>query len=252
MGKLTGKTALITGGARSIGAAAAETFAREGAKVLIGDVLDAEGSAMAAAIRAHGGEVEYVHLDVTDETQWRAAVARACERFGQLDILLNNAGIASAPAPIEDRSVEEWDRVMAINVTGVFLGIKHAIPAMRRTGGGSIINMSSMRALGQFRTTDAAYAASKGAVRTLTKVVAGQYAADKIRCNSVHPGPIDTALLRAAFPDPASLAQRLSRVPLGRAGTLDEIVAAILYFAADDSAFTTGAELVVDGGALVD
>ena len=123
---------------------------------------------------------------------------------------------------------------------------------MRRAGSGSIINMSSMRALGQFRTTDAAYAASKGAVRMLTKVVAGQCAADKIRCNSVHPGPIDTAMLRAAFPDAQSFAERLSRVPLGRAGTLTEIVAAIMYFASDESAFTTGAELVVDGGALVD
>jgi NAD(P)-dependent dehydrogenase (short-subunit alcohol dehydrogenase family) len=252
MGKLAGKTALITGGARSIGAAAAHAFAREGANVLIGDVLDAEGRAVADAICAQGGKADYFHLDVTEEANWQAAVERACARFGQLTILLNNAGIASTPASIEQRSADEWDRVMAINVRGVFLGIKHAIPAMRRAGGGTIINMSSVRALGQFRTTDAAYAASKGAVRTLTKVVAGQCAVDKIRCNSIHPGPIDTALLRAAFPDPASLAQRLSSVPLGRAGTLDEIVAAILYFASDESAFTTGAELVIDGGALVD
>lgn len=252
MGKLTGKTALVTGGARSIGEAAARMFAHEGARVLVADVLDDEGRAVADAIRAEGGVADYLHLDVTSEADWCRAIDHAVARFGSLDILLNNAGIVSSPASIEDRSAEEWDRVMDINVKGVFLGVKHAIPAMRRAGGGSIINMSSMRALGQFRTTDAAYAASKGAVRMFSKVVAGQYAADKIRCNTVHPGPIDTAMLRAAFPDPQSFAERLSRVPLGRAGTLTEIVAAILYFASDDSAFTTGAELVVDGGALVD
>jgi 3alpha(or 20beta)-hydroxysteroid dehydrogenase len=152
--------------------------------------------------------------------------------------------------PIEERTAEEWDRVMAVNARGVFLGTKYAIPAMRRAGGGSIVNISSVAAIGQSLHQEPAYAASKGAVRILTKVTASQHAKDRIRCNSVHPGPVDTEMFHSAFTDPEALRQRLERVPLRRMGTVDEIVSAVLYLASDDSSYITGSELVIDGGAL--
>ncbi|PYM98075.1 MAG: cyclopentanol dehydrogenase [Candidatus Rokuibacteriota bacterium] len=250
MGKLDGKVALISGGARGQGAAEAETFAREGAKVVFGDVRDAEGQKVEATIRAHGGEAVYVHLDVTNEADWKSAVQTATGRFGKLDILVNNAAIVIPRVAIEDRTVEEWDRVMAVNARGVFLGTKHAIPAMRRAGGGSIVNISSVAGIGQSLHQEPAYAASKGAIRIFTKVTASQHAQDRIRCNSVHPGPIDTDMLHSAMPDPDVLKKRLERVPLGRMGTVPEIVTVVLYLASDDSAYMTGSELVIDGGAL--
>jgi len=250
MGKLDGKVALISGGARGQGAAEAETFAREGAKVVFGDVRDAEGQKVEATIRAHGGEAVYVHLDVTNEADWKSAVQTATGRFGKLDILVNNAAIVIPRVAIEDRTVEEWDRVMAVNARGVFLGTKHAIPAMRRAGGGSIVNISSVAGIGQSLHQEPAYAASKGAIRIFTKVTASQHAQEGIRCNSVHPGPIDTDMLHSAMPDPDVLKKRLARVPLGRMGTVPEIVTVVLYLASDDSAYMTGSELVIDGGAL--
>ena len=250
MGKLDGKVALISGGARGQGAAEAETFAREGAKVVFGDVRDAEGQKVEATIRAHGGEAVYVHLDVTSEADWKTAVQTATGRFGKLDILVNNAAIVIPRVAIEDRTVEEWDRVMAVNARGVFLGTKHAIPAMRRAGGGSIVNISSVAGIGQSLHQEPAYAASKGAIRIFTKVTASQHAKDRIRCNSVHPGPVDTDMLHSAMPDPDVLNKRLERVPLGRMGTVPEIVTVVLYLASDDSAYMTGSELVIDGGAL--
>jgi 3alpha(or 20beta)-hydroxysteroid dehydrogenase len=250
MGKLDGKVALISGGARGQGAAEARTFAREGAKVVFGDIRDAEGKQVEAAIRAGDGEAVYVHLDVASEADWRSAVQLAGDRYGRLDILINNAAIVIPRVPIEERTVEEWDRVMAINARGVFLGTKHAIPALRRAGGGSIVNISSVAGIGQSLHQEPAYAASKGAVRIFTKVTASQHAQDRIRCNSVHPGPVDTEMLHSAISDPAALRRRLERVPLRRMGTVDEIVTAVLYLASDDSSYVTGAELVIDGGAL--
>ena len=250
MGKLDGKVALISGGARGQGAAEAETFTREGARVVFGDVRDAEGEKVAAAIHAAGGDAVYVHLDVASERDWQAAVKTAVDRYGRLDILVNNAGIVIPRVPIEERTVEEWDRVMAINARGVFLGTKHAIPAMRRAGGGSIVNISSVAGIGQSLHQEPAYAASKGAVRIFTKVTASQHAKDKIRCNSVHPGPVDTDMLHSAMPDPEVLRRRMERVPLGRMGRVDEIVTLVLYLASDDSAWVTGSEMVIDGGAL--
>ena len=250
MGKLDGKVALISGGARGQGATEATRFAEEGAKVVFGDIRDAEGKKVEEAIRAAGGEAVYVHLDVTNESDWRNAVQTATSRYGRLDTLINNAGIVIARVPIEARTVEEWDRVMAVNARGVFLGTKHAIPAMRAAGGGSIVNISSVAGIGQSLHQEPAYAASKGAVRIFTKVTASQHAADRIRCNSVHPGPIDTEMLHSAIADPAALERRLQRVPLGRLGTVDEVVAVVLFLASDDSSYMTGSELVVDGGAL--
>jgi 3alpha(or 20beta)-hydroxysteroid dehydrogenase len=250
MGKLDGKVALISGGARGQGAAEAETFAREGAKVVFGDVRDDDGRKVETAIHAAGGDAVYVHLDVTSEADWKSAVTTAITRYGKLDVLVNNAGIVIPRVPIEERTVEEWDRVMAVNARGVFLGTKHAIPAMRRAGGGSIVNISSVAGIGQSQHQEPAYAASKGAIRIFTKVTASQHAAEGIRCNSVHPGPIDTDMIHAAMSDPAVLERRLRRVPMGRLGTVDEVVRAVLYLASDDASYVTGSELVIDGGAL--
>jgi cyclopentanol dehydrogenase len=250
MGRLDGKVALISGGARGQGAAEAETFAREGAKVVFGDVRDDEGRKVEATIRANGLDAVYVHLDVTGEADWQRAVQTAESRFGKLDVLINNAAIVIPRVPIEQRTVEEWDRVMAVNARGVFLGTKHAIPAMRRAGGGSIVNISSVAGIGQSLHQEPAYAASKGAVRIFTKVTASQHAKDRIRCNSVHPGPVDTEMFHSAFRDREAMERRLQRVPLGRMGTVAEIVSLVLYLASDEASYMTGSELVVDGGAL--
>ena len=195
--RLEGKVALISGGARGQGAAEARLFAREGAKVVIGDILDAEGQQVEAEIAESGGECVYVHLDVTSEEEWQNAVSRAVAQFGKLDVLVNNAGIFP-PARIEDTTEELWDRVMDINGKGVFLGTKCAIPEMRKAGGGSIINISSTAGL-RGSPTAAAYGASKGAVRLLTKSTAIQYAGENIRANSVHPGIIETDMLDYDF-----------------------------------------------------
>lgn len=250
MGKLDGKVALISGGARGQGAAEAETFAREGAKVVFGDIRDVEGQKVEAAIRAAGGEATYVHLDVTSEADWQSAVRTATGRHGRLDILINNAAITIARVPIEERTAAEWDQVMAVNAKGVFLGTKYAIPAMRRAGGGSIVNISSVAGIGQSLHQEPAYAASKGAIRIFTKVTASQHAKDKIRCNSVHPGPVDTEMFHRAFQDREAMERRLQRIPMQRMGTVAEIVSAVLYLASDDSSYVTGSELVIDGGAL--
>jgi NAD(P)-dependent dehydrogenase (short-subunit alcohol dehydrogenase family) len=250
MGKLDGKVALISGGARGQGAAEAKRFTLEGAKVVFGDVLDVEGKKVEETIRREGGDAVYLHLDVTSETDWENAVRTATNRHGKLDILINNAAILLPRVPIEERTADEWDRVMAVNAKGVFLGTKYAIPAMRRAAGGSIVNISSVAGIGQSFHQEPAYAASKGAVRIFTKVTASQHAKDKIRCNSVHPGPIDTEMLHSAMGDPAVLQRRLERVPLRRMGTVDEVVAIVLFLASDDSSYVTGSEIVVDGGAL--
>lgn len=250
MGRLDGKVALITGAGRGQGAAEVRSFTAEGAKVVFGDILDKEGEALAAEMKAQGADAEYLHLDVTSEADWKKAVDLAVSRFGKLDILINNAAIVIPRVPIEERTVEEWDRVMNVNVKGVFLGTKYAIPAMRAAGGGSIVNISSVAGLGQSSHQEPAYATSKGAIRIFTKVTATQHAKDNIRCNSVHPGPVDTEMFRAAFPNPEALAARLERVPMKRAGTIDEIVNGVLFLASDKSSYVTASELVIDGGAM--
>lgn len=250
MARLAGKVALISGAARGIGAEVVRTFAREGAAVVFGDLADDAGKTLESEVVRAGGKALYLHLDVTREDNWRQAAEEAVRRFGKLDILVNNAGIVPPAAPIEERSVEEWDQVMAVNVRGVFLGTKYAIPAMRRAGGGAIVNLSSVAGIGQSQIMEPAYAASKGAVRIFTKVTAAQHAKDRIRCNSVHPGPIDTDLLREVLADPDILTRRLTRIPMGRLGRIEEVVAGILFLASDEASYTTGTELLVDGGAL--
>ncbi|MCH8224246.1 MAG: glucose 1-dehydrogenase [Chloroflexi bacterium] len=247
MGRLDGKVAIISGGARGQGATEAKMFAREGAKVVIGDLLDEEGKQVEAQINESGGEATYVHLDVTQEDDWRSAVETAVSRYGKLDILVNNAGILIRKG-LEETTVEDWDRIMGVNAKGVFLGTKHAIPAMRRAGGGSIINISSTAGLVGSPNGSPSYTATKGAVRLLTKSTAIQYAKEGIRCNSVHPGPIDTDMIRDTMSDPARLEQRMQRLPMGRVGTSEDIAYGVLYLASDESSFVTGSELVIDGG----
>ncbi len=245
--RLAGKVALISGAARGMGAVEARLFAREGARVVLGDVLDAEGRAVEADIRGAGGEAVAVRLDVTREADWTAAVDAAERRFGKLDVLVNNAGVGG-PGRVEDVTLAEWNRVMDVNSTGVFLGTRAAIVAMRRAGGGSIVNISSQLGLVGVDNSSPQYQASKGAVRLLTKATAIQYAKDRIRVNSVHPGPIVTPMTEARRRDPASYALTVSRIPLGRYGEPEEVALGVLYLASDEASFVTGAELVIDGG----
>ena len=245
--RLAGKVALISGGSRGMGAAEAAMFCTEGASVVIGDVLDAEGKAVESEITGKGGRIAYIHLDVTSEADWQAAVDLAVSRFGKLDVLVNNAGIG-AHGKVEDTSAEAWDRVMAINAKGVFLGTKAVIPAMRRAGGGSIINISSQLGLVGSDHTSPHYSASKGAVCLLTKTTALQYASDGIRVNSVHPGPIETPMTAARRADPAVKAMMVSRIPMGRYGRANEVAYGVVYLASDEASFVTGSELVIDGG----
>jgi cyclopentanol dehydrogenase len=244
--RLQNKVALISGGAKGMGAVEAKIFAKEGAKVVIGDVLETEGKQIEAEINETGGECLFVPLDVTDENQWNEAVAATLGRFGKLDILINNAGIFRT-GRVEETSSAEWDQVMDINAKGVFLGAKAAIPAMREAGGGSIINLSSVAGLvGAAYST--AYSASKGAVRLFTKSTAIQYATDGVRCNSIHPGVIQTDMTKEAIADSQFKAQRLDPTPLARLGQPEDVAYGALYLASDESSFVTGAELVIDGG----
>ncbi len=247
MGRLDGKVVVISGGARGQGAAEARMMAREGAKVVFGDILDDEGRKVEAEITEAGNEAAYVHLDVTREDDWRAAIDTAVSRYGKLNVLVNNAAILIRKS-IEETTEEEWDRIMAVNAKGVFLGTKHAIPAMRQAGGGSIVNISSTARLVGSLDGSPSYTATKGAVRLFTKATAIQYAKENIRCNSVHPGPIDTDMIRDTLNDPARMERRMQRLPLKRVGTTEDIAFGVLYLASDESSFVTGAELVIDGG----
>ena len=248
MGRLDGKVAFISGGARGMGAEEARLFAREGAKVAIGDVLDEEGRSVEAEINDSGGDCLYIHLDVTSEANWQDAIAQTVSRFGALHILVNNAGIGGAGSPIADTPVEDWERVMDINGKGVFLGTKAAIPEMQKAGVGSIINISSQLGIVATDNSSAEYHASKGAVRILTKATAIQYAPDNIRANSIHPGPVKTPMTERRRGDAAYVDVTHSRIPLGRFAEPIEIAYAVLYLASDESGYVTGSEVVVDGG----
>jgi len=247
------KVALITGAASGMGAATARLFAREGAKaVFIADVLDKEGEAVVAEIVKAGGNATYIHLDVTDEAGWIAAVDKIVSAAGGLDVLVNNAGISgSAETDLYDTAA--WNRLMGINSTGVFLGMKHGIAAMKKGGpdgrkGGSVINLSSVSGIVGQGYIHVGYNASKGAVRLITKAGAAQHGRDGIRVNSVHPGLMPPMRTSGRTADPETRAKTLKGVPLRRAGEVDEVAYAILFLASDESSYVTGAELVVDGG----
>ncbi|MCH2319075.1 MAG: SDR family oxidoreductase, partial [SAR202 cluster bacterium] len=215
------------------------------AKVVFGHILDMEGEKVEAEINETGGEAKYIHLDVTNESEWETAVKESVNSYGKLDILVNNAGI-SIGKNVEETTLEEWDLVQDVNSKGVFLGTKAAIPAMRESGGGSIVNISSIAGL--VGIASAPYVASKGAVRLLTKSTAVQYGPENIRCNSVHPGFIETEMIRGILSNSEERAKRLAITPLGIFASAHDIALAVLFLASDESRYMTGSELVIDGG----
>ena len=240
MGRLDGKVAIITGAARGQGAAEARLFVAEGARVVLADVLDEEGEAVAAEL---GDAATYAHLDVTDEAQWQATVALAQERYGPVTVLVNNAGVLHFQA-VHKTELEDFDRILRVNVHGVFLGMKSVTDSMSRAGGGSIVNISSTAGL-QGLPYLGAYVASKWAVRGLTKTAAIDLGHKKIRVNSVHPGGIDTPMVAGTSAD----APFYKRLPVPRMGSADEAARAVLFLASDEASYIAGAELAVDGGA---
>ena len=245
MARLSGKVALISGGARGQGAEEARLFVQEGAKVIITDVLDDEGKKLEAELNEMGGDAQYMPLDVTDENQWDSVIQRILEAHGQIDILVNNAGILLEKG-VEETSEEEWDRIQDVNSKGVFLGIRAVLPAMREAGSGSIVNISSVAGL--IGSAYADYGASKGAVRLLTKSTAVQYGPEGVRCNSVHPGVIETDMTEGMLSDPRTREIRLKNTPLGTFAVAKDVAYAVLYLASDESRYVTGSELVIDGG----
>ncbi|NOG71192.1 SDR family NAD(P)-dependent oxidoreductase [Roseicella sp. DB1501] len=247
--RVANKVALVTGAASGMGAATARLLAREGAKVAVADMLEAEGQSVVAEIEKAGGTTRFLRLDVAEEDQWEAAVAEVTGAWGRLDILVNNAGISGSNTNnLYDTAL--WDRIMAVNARGVFLGVKHGVAAMRQGGGGSIINLSSISGVVGQQRIHCAYNASKAAVRLLTKSIAVQEGAAGIRVNSVHPGLMPPMRTSGATADPVFRAKMLNHVPLRRTGEVDEVAYAILFLASDESAYMTGTELHVDGGYL--
>jgi len=244
--RLQGKVALITGAASGMGKSEAEIFAKEGAKVVLADVLDAEGKAAADAI---GANARYVRLDVTSEPAWEQVIATTVAQWGKLDVLVNNAGISGTFDP-DIMSTAAWDKLMDVNAKGVFLGMKTALPVMVKQGAGSIVNISSVSGFAAQLGIHMAYNASKGAVRIMTKSAAVQYAKDGIRVNSVHPGVMPPMRTSQASADPEWRAKMLRVIPLRREGRVEEVASAVLFLASDDASYITGTELVVDGGLL--
>ena len=245
--RLDGKVAIITGGARGMGAEEARIFAREGATVVIGDVSEDEGRQLDAELNEMGAEALFLRLDVTVEEEWKEAIDTTVSRYGRLDVLVNNAGISGSFDP-DIVSTDAWDRLMEINAKGVFLGIKHAVLEMRKVGGGSIVNISSISGFVGQDNIHMGYNASKGAVRILTKSAAVQYAKEGIRVNSVHPGIMPPMRTSVATADPEIRRQMLAKVPMGREGRREEVGYAVLFLASDEASYITGTELVVDGG----
>ena len=247
--RLQDKVAIISGAASGMGAATARRFAKEGAKVVVADMLEDDGRKVVSDITLANGAATFMRLDVTDEASWQSVVAATVAKYGRLDILVNNAGI-SGSAVTDMLDTEAWDRLMAVNSRGVFLGTKYAVLEMRKTGGGAIVNLSSISGNTGQTMTHMGYNASKGAVRTLTKSTAVQFGRDGIRANSVHPGLMPPMRTSGATADPAVRAKMLQSVPLRRAGEVDEVANAILFLASDEASYITGAELYVDGGYL--
>ena len=246
--RLKNKVALITGAASGMGESAARIFADEGARVVIADILENEGTAVAEAIKASGGDASFVALDVSNEEQWRSGIDASVGRYGRLDILVNNAGLSGA---VTDRmDVEYYDRLMSVNARGNFLGMKYAIPAMRKTGGGSIVNMSSMSGIVGQEFVHMGYNGAKAAIRLMTKSAAVQYAKDGIRVNSVHPGLMPPMRTSVSAADPKLREKIIESIPMRRAGRVEEAAYAIVFLASDEASYITGTELVVDGGAV--
>ena len=248
-GRLQDRVALITGGANGMGREAALLFAGEGARVVVADFDAEHGGATVEAVRAAGGDASFVAVDVADEAQVQAMVDFAMATYGALHVLYNNAGIFPADdGGATDTSVETWQRVMDVNLKGVWLGCKHGVPAMVASGGGAIVNVASFVALMGAATAQIAYTASKGGVLAMTREVAVEHARRGIRANALCPGPIDTPLLAGLLADPAQRERRMVHIPMGRLGRPEELARAALFLASDDSSFMTGAALVVDGG----
>src|SRR5512135_1563194 len=256
MDRVKGKVALVTGGASGIGRASAQLLAKEGAAVVVTDVQDDQGKDCVAAIKRAGGDAIFLHHDVASEEAWIGIIAEVRSHFGKLNVLVNNAGIAIAGSVLT-MTLADWRRQQSINLDGVFLGVKHSLPLMRESGGGSIINISSLAGL-KGSPTLAGYCATKGGVRLFTKAVAmecGQ-ARDNVRVNSVHPGVIETPIwlgiipgigpAGANAPDLDQLSETV--VPIGKKGIPEDIAAGVLYLASDESRYVTGSELVIDGG----
>jgi 3alpha(or 20beta)-hydroxysteroid dehydrogenase len=251
MGRLDGKVALISGGARGQGEAEVRRFVAEGAKVVFGDVLDDLGKAVAQDL---GEDAHYLHLDVRREDDWREAVAEAEQRYGKLNVLLNNAGVLDLGTLTHEVTLEQYMRVVEINQIGPFLGMRTAIPALLRAGGGAIVNTSSTNGMAGYGGT-MAYSASKFAVRGMTKNVALEYGKAGIRCNSIHPGGIDTAMTRPGEQDlggmsEADQAVAWDFVPVGRVGQPEEVASLAVFLASDESSYCNGAEFLIDGGML--
>jgi len=251
MGRVENKAAIVTGGALGIGKSACIHLAKEGAMVAVTDILDKEGQGVADQIKKAGGMAMFWHLDVSNEGEVKKVFADIQKTFGKIDILVNNAGIAGVSKPTHEITEEEWDRVMAVNVKGVFFCTKHVIPHMRKAGGGSIINLSSI--YGIVSAPDVPpYHASKGAVRIMTKTDAFLYAQDKIRVNSIHPGFIWTPMLDSFLKSQGDMVAGRKMLdslqPVGHIGEPEDIACGIIYLAADESKFVTGSELVIDGG----
>lgn len=245
--RLRGKTALITGSAHGMGEVEAKLFAREGATVVVADMMEDQGSQVVADIVADGGEACFMQLDVTLEASWQEAMTTTVSRYGKLDILVNNAGISGSHTT-DLMSTEAWDWLLEVNAKGTFLGIKHGVLAMQQSG--AIVNISSTAGFVGHDFSHMGYNASKGAVRLMTKSAAVQYAKAGIRVNSVHPGTMPPMQGAIGSADPESRKQRIARIPMGRAGRREEVAYAVLFLASDEASYITGTELVVDGGYL--
>lgn len=245
--RMTDKIVVVTGAAQGLGAAVSLRLAEEGATVFVCDLNEEQGQSTVACIRGSGGTAYFQKLDVTVEASWVAAIDAVVTTCGRLDVLVNNAGI-NIREPIEEMTEAHLDLMLAVNVKGPFMGIKHSIPVLRKAGGGSIINMSSICGLVGHKYTTEAYTVTKGALTLMTKTVGVRYAKDNIRCNSVHPSTVDTPLVQALFKDPQRREERLGEVPLGRLATDQDVANAVLYLASSEASFLNGVSLPVDGG----
>ncbi len=246
--RLKDKVAIVTGAASGMGAATALLFAREGATVVVADLMEDEGRAVVAEITAAGGTARFEKLDVSSATEWESVVAATLDGYGRVDVLINNAGVSGSHPDL--LNTDTWDQQMKINAGGTFLGMRAVIPAMQKAGGGAIVNTSSISGVVGQRMVHMGYNAAKGAVRTATKSAAVQFARDGIRVNSVHPGvmpPMRTSQMTA---DPAIRSKMMAAIPMGREGKIEEVANANLFLASDDASYITGAELAVDGGYL--